>query len=216
MTFKFDIENIILNITSNFQVDELAYLALTSKTELPLRDRIAFELHKKFSDTHLICREWKSKENKSSKRIDITIIDKSNYRPVCLIELKAQSVVRYEKEFTKHLINDLIKIRNLSKDDNVELYYIYFNNSINFENEFEEMYHNSVKYIASVNKSIKSKNCFTRHCQANWDKHLSFANLSKEKSKHLSVDAGKYYNRNILIEAFVFGPVNKTEIKNLK
>lgn len=215
MTFKFDIENIILNIASNFQVDELAYLALTSKIELPLRDRIAFELHKKFSDTHLICREWKSKENKSSKRIDITIIDKSNFKPVCLIELKAQSVVRYEKEFTKHLINDLIKIRNLSKDDNVELYYIYFNNSINSENEFEEKYQNSVKYISSINKSIKGKNCFTNNCITIWNKHLSLANLRKDKSKHLSIDAGKYYNRNIFIETFVFGPVNKTEIMNL-
>lgn len=216
MTFKFDIENIISKIASNFQLNELAYLALTSKIELPLRDRIAFELHKKFSDTHLICREWKSKESNSSKRIDIAIVDKSNFKPVCLIELKAQSVVRYEKEFTKHLINDLIKIRNLSKDDNVELYYIYFNNSINCEIVFEEIYQNSVKYIESVNKSIKSKSCFTNHCLANWNKHLSIASLKKEKSKHLSIDAGKYYGRSIFIETFIFGPVNKSEIKTLK
>lgn len=216
MTFRFDIESIISNISSKFQDNELAYLALTSKIELPLRDRIAFELHKKYSDTHLICREWKSKENKSSNRIDIAIVDKRNLKPLCLIELKAQSVVRYEKEYTTHLINDLIKIRNLSKDDNVELYYIYFNNSINCENEFEEKFHNSIKYISSINNSIKGKNCFADNCISIWDKHLSNANLRKDKSMHLSIDAGKYYNRNISIETFIFGPVNKTEIMNLK
>ncbi len=215
MTFKFDIENIISNITSNFQVNELAYLAFTSKIELPLRDRIAFELHKKFSDTHLICREWKSKESKSSKRVDIAIVDKSNFKPVCLIELKAQSVVRYEKEFTRHLINDLIKIRDISQNDNVELYYIYFNNVINCEQGFEEIYQYSVKYLTHLNKSISTKKGTTKFSIENWNKHLFLGQLNKEKSKHISIEAGQYYNRNISIETFIFGPVNKSEIKTL-
>jgi hypothetical protein len=215
MTFKFDIENIISNIASNFQVNELAYLALTSKIELPLRDRIAFELHKKFSDTHLICREWKSKESKSSKRVDIAIVDKSNFKPVCLIELKAQSVVRYEKEFTRHLINDLIKIRDISQNDNVELYYIYFNNVINCEQVFEEIYQYSVKYLTHLNKSISTKKGSTRFSIENWNKHLFLVQLNKEKSKHISLKAGQYYNRNISIETFIFGPVKKSEIKTL-
>jgi hypothetical protein len=196
-------------------VNELAYLALTSKIELPLRDRISFELHKKFSDTHLICREWKSKETKSSKRIDIAIVDKSNFKPVCLIELKAQSVVRYEKEFTRHLINDLIKIRNTSQNDNVELYYIYFNNVINCEQVFEEIYQYSVKYLTHLNKSISIKKGSQKFSVENWNKHLFLSQLNKEKSKHISIKAGQYYNRNISIETFIFGPVNKSEIKTL-
>lgn len=215
MTFKFDIEEIVSNISSKFQDNELAYLALTSKIELPLRDKIAFELHKKIADTHLICREWKSKNNKSQNRVDIAIIDKSNSNLLCLIEFKAQSVVRYEKEFTRHLIDDLIKIRNLSQDENVELYYIYFNNVILYEHKFEEPFQNSVKYIRQLNKNIKNKSGSANFSITNWNKHLSLALLSEEKSKHISLDAGKYYNRNVSIETFVFGPVNKTEIKNL-
>lgn len=215
MTFKFDIEEIISNISSKFQDNELAYLSLTSKIELPLRDRIAFELHKKYADTYLICREWKSKENKSLDRIDLAIVDKSNSKLLCLIEFKAKSVVRYEKEFTRHLADDLIKIRNLTQDDSVELYYIYFNNVISSENEFEEIYYNSVKYISHLNKNIKSKKGLAEISRTNWDKHLGLVELNADKSKHISINAGKYYNHNVSIETFIFGPVNRTEIKNL-
>lgn len=215
MIFKLDIEEIISNITSKFQDNELAYLSLTSKIELPLRDKIAFELHKKYADTYLICREWKSRENNSFNRIDLAIIDKKNSKPVCLIEFKAKSVVRYEKEFTRHLADDLIKIRNLTHDNSVELYYIYFNNVINSENEFEEIYHNSVKYISDLNKNIKNKKGSAEISRTNWNKHLDLVNLNAHKSKHISINAGKYYNHNISIETFIYGPVNRTEIKNL-
>lgn len=215
MTFKFDIENIVSNISSKFQDGELAYLALTSKIELPLRDKIAFELHKKYSDSHLICREWKSKENNTFSRIDLAIIDKENSKPVCLIEFKAKSVVRYEKEFTRHLANDLIKTRNLTRNNSVELYYIYFNNVINSKNEFEEIFQNSVKYISHLNKTIKSRKGTAENSRINWNKHLDLVDLDSQKSKHISINAGKYYHHNISIETFIYGPVNRSEIKNL-
>ena len=49
----------------------------------------------------------------------------------------------------------------------------------------------------------------------NWNMHLFLGQLNKEKSKHISIEAGQYYNRNISIETFIFGPVNKSEIKTL-
>jgi hypothetical protein len=215
MTFKKDIEDIISTISSKFQDNELAYLALTSKVELPLRDRIAFELHKKYGDKYLICREWKSKEIKSSDRVDLAIVEKETEKVLCLIEFKAKSVVRMEKEFTRHLAEDLIKIRDLAKDDNVELYYIYFNNVIDSKNEFEAKYVNSVKYISYLNKNIKNETGTVKVCKDNWKKHLSEAKLSEDKSEHITINTGVYYGRAVTIEVFIYGHVSKTEIINL-
>ena len=63
-----------------FHKNELAFLALTTKIELPLRDRWAYVLFSKLSKTDfLVSREW--------KRTDIAIIKKS--KPSVLIEIKA-------------------------------------------------------------------------------------------------------------------------------
>jgi hypothetical protein len=67
--------------------DELAYLALTTKSEGPMRDRIAFHLHKKHEDSKFwVAREW-------SKRIDLAFVKREDLTPICLVELKAIYVV---------------------------------------------------------------------------------------------------------------------------
>ncbi|MHA7209602.1 hypothetical protein [Arthrobacter sp. MDT1-65] len=58
---------------------ELAYLALTSKVELPLRDRLAWSLSTKLPDL-VVAREW--------KRTDLAILD-SSATPMVLVEAKA-------------------------------------------------------------------------------------------------------------------------------
>ncbi len=215
MTFKSDIEEIISSISKQYKDNELAYLSLTSKIELPLRDKIAFELHSKYQDKYLICREWKSQETKSLDRIDLAIIDKIDSKLLCLIEFKAKSVVRFEKEFTRHLADDLIKIRNLTKDNNVELYYVYFNNVISGEHQFANIYQNSVKYVSTLNNNIKNKKGTVENSKSDWEKHIKLVGLNTDKSKHISINAGMYYNYNVSIETFIYGPVNQSEIKDL-
>jgi len=60
-----------------FAADELAYLLLTSRSELHLRDKLAFKLYSKFPKK-LIAREW--------KHIDLAVIEKN--QPKALIEIK--------------------------------------------------------------------------------------------------------------------------------
>ncbi len=63
-----------------FGKNELAFLALTTKIELPLRDRWAYVLFNKLSKSDfIVSREW--------KRTDIAIINKG--KPSSLIEIKA-------------------------------------------------------------------------------------------------------------------------------
>jgi hypothetical protein len=45
---------------TSFERGELAYLVVTSKVEFPVRDRFAWELHRRLEDrSHLVAREWK-------------------------------------------------------------------------------------------------------------------------------------------------------------
>jgi hypothetical protein len=63
-----------------FEPNELAYLALTSKVELPIRDRLAFALHRRL-DQRLVAREW--------KRVDLAILADDGSTPELLLEAKA-------------------------------------------------------------------------------------------------------------------------------
>jgi hypothetical protein len=62
-----------------FAANELAYLAITSKIEIPVRDRLAFALHNKL-EGRFVTREW--------KRVDLAVLN-ANRQPDALIELKA-------------------------------------------------------------------------------------------------------------------------------
>jgi hypothetical protein len=76
-----EIANATSHALRSFEDGELAYLALTSKIEHPIRDRMAFHLHTKFAEDHfLIAREW--------RRVDIAVISPQG-NPACLVELKA-------------------------------------------------------------------------------------------------------------------------------
>lgn len=77
-------EEIIVNslkeTIKEFSKNELAFFALTTKIELPLRDRWAYVLFSKLSKTDfIVSREW--------KRTDIAILQKGS--PKVLIEIKA-------------------------------------------------------------------------------------------------------------------------------
>ena len=51
-----------------FSDNELAYLALTSKVEQPIRDRLAFALYGAIGEECVVSREWA--KPRSKKRID--------------------------------------------------------------------------------------------------------------------------------------------------
>jgi hypothetical protein len=71
--------NSLKNLEKEFQTNELAYLALTTKIELPLRDRWAFSLYRILKENFSVSREW--------KRTDLAILQGQS--PQVLIELKA-------------------------------------------------------------------------------------------------------------------------------
>ena len=73
------IRQTLATIDREFRPNELAYLALTTKIENPLRDRWAFLLHKSTEASVTVAREW--------FRTDIALLEGTV--PKALIELKA-------------------------------------------------------------------------------------------------------------------------------
>ena len=100
-----------------FRENELAYLAMTSKIEMPFRDRLAFQLHNALSSNKIfVAREWPTGD--SHKAIDMALIDKHG-NPLDLMELKALytfDVFKREgdkivlEKYFDYMINDLEKM----------------------------------------------------------------------------------------------------------
>ena len=66
-------------VGSSFEANELAYLALTSKVELPIRDRLAWHLQFALGDEYVVSREW--------RRADIAVLRQN--APLVQVEAKA-------------------------------------------------------------------------------------------------------------------------------
>lgn len=100
----------LANLGSLFNSNELAYLALTQKVEHAVRDKLAFALHRKWSngDSLLVCREWSQK----GRRVDLAVVKDSS--PLVLMEVKAQYTFDILKRGKPHDYPELLR-RDLKK-----------------------------------------------------------------------------------------------------
>ncbi len=95
-----------------FESNELAYLALTSKPEHVIRDRLAFRLHETHFPHSIVVREY--------ERIDLAILSKGRegYEPEVLLQLKTWSLFTFIKNSDKQfqaIQDDEKKCRDVSK-----------------------------------------------------------------------------------------------------
>lgn len=203
-----NLKNEIIKVISEIQFaeNELAYLALTSKIENPLRDKIAFALHNKLHNKYLICRECQVKEGKKN-RTDLAIFERESNTPRLLIEFKARSVPGYQPSYTKKFISDLKKMACVA-DDTTELYIIFFNNCI--EEEIDNKFAKAVKYLKKTNKSIDGNISVKDKIDKSWSKHKEA--LPNCECERIIFDAGNYYDIPVAIIAYVYGPIIKGEL----
>ncbi|MFC7493637.1 MULTISPECIES: hypothetical protein [unclassified Nocardioides] len=87
----------LASLSSDFAENELAYLALTSKAELPVRDRIAWRLQHELNDSYVVSREW--------RRADIAVL--AGETPVLQVEAKAM--------YAFDVLNAKSRAKNLAK-----------------------------------------------------------------------------------------------------
>ncbi|RUO22604.1 hypothetical protein CWE08_05370 [Aliidiomarina iranensis] len=135
------------SLEQEFQSDELAYLALTTKIELPFRDRWAFSLYRTLKETYAVSREW--------KRTDMAILNGQS--PEVLIELKAMysfdAVLDKFKisRFADAMTSDAKKARLLAEAE-TEIYTVLL--STHPEGPFPPEMAHIVKYVSGINKAV--------------------------------------------------------------
>lgn len=212
MKYKKILLETIKNIVESFNENELAYLAITSKVENPLRDKIAYNLHinKELSDK-IICREWKDRSNPENKsRYDLVIINKENESVECIVEFKAHSLQREETSYIKsEFIKDLKRLDEINVRG-VEKYFVLFQNLPHCK--IAEEYSSAIKYLDEMNKYAKENTSIEeiKRKYQNWWKKKILNDLDepkKEQVETFSLRCGKYFDVEIDIEGFIYGPI---------
>jgi hypothetical protein len=173
-----------------FQPNELAYLAMTTKIELPFRDRLAFQLHQILSPTGLlVTREW--------NRIDLAVLDKSS-RPLCLIELKAMYTfdagLRVSK-FTSATSADEQKAIALALPI-TDVYSLLL--ATHTSSEVDVPFRKAVKYSSGINSAIRlNGGSEAVHSIAVREVNSSLAN--RAVVAHGSIDGGQVFGIGVTV-----------------
>jgi hypothetical protein len=104
MKYRDILDDEMKKIAISFNENELAYLALTSKIEFPIRDKLAYNLYKKlWGQGIIVAREW--------RRSDLAFLDGGE--PVFICELKAAytfDIFKHE-DYLKLIEKDIAKAK---------------------------------------------------------------------------------------------------------
>jgi hypothetical protein len=128
--------------------DELSYLAVTSKIEIPFRDRLAFLLHRDHFDAgYLVAREW--------DRVDLAIVAPATGRPETLIEVKAAYSFDASKSapwFVREISDDLVKVRRIGGPE-TDIYALLLVTHV--AGKIEPRYEKVIRNSAGINRAIE-------------------------------------------------------------
>ncbi len=186
-------------IKSRFEQDELAYLALTSKIELPIRDKLAFALHSELGPKgFVIARGW--------ERIDIAVLQVAPVRPVALIEMKAMyafDAISNELfyELTAADVEKCLAKCRKRKINNVVVYTLLL--ATHPLHNPKEEYDGIIKYSQSIRRSIVNrKNCE----EVLSDARSAVAGWPGTIANEGSIDGGTAFGMGVSVYYWLFGP----------
>ena len=206
-----NIQHAVFSLIGKLRIEktqELAYLMPTGKIENYVRDNLAIILHQELQNEYFICREWKGKERTQS---DIAIVDKSTDEPICIIELKAHSMVKYEKGYSDEIKNDLQKMKIKANDD-TELYYIFSNNLVLNKNGIDPQLKQTMTYYKGITLEAKKGNQEQIAIQS-WERYLDENLFQHKEYLKIKIHCGPFYDNETELLLFFYGPFNKSDIK---
>lgn len=148
MQFENDLVAGLQQLSTEFQVNELAYLAATCKIEFPIRDKLAFYLHTKYqTEKYIVAREW--------DRIDLAIVNQFG-KPMCFVELKAMytfDAIKNPQKFTDATSADERKARALA-GPKTSVYSLLL--ATHLDGAIDPLFGKTIKYSAGINRAILS------------------------------------------------------------
>ena len=137
---KNQLQDLLNRIPHYFEPNELAYYSAHCKNEQPIRDKIAWQLHKaitqdkEYGDRFVVRREWAS-DNHRESRVDLAILEmdanrENVERVIALIEFKAHSIARPEQSFYcsefKRDVEKMLKLKDkVDMCKSAELYFVF-------------------------------------------------------------------------------------------
>lgn len=187
---------------ATFDDGELAYTALTSKVELPLRDRLAWRMHTTLPDV-TTAREW--------RRADLAVLDQDS-RPVALLEAKAlytfdiATIERANvKKYTTRVKNDMLKSLTLLAGRPAAVYALVL---ATHPMDPPPKLDGVIKYRSSIQTALN---------RAPAEEILGGAQAAMQQSLaplgptiHGLIDAGKAFNTRVAIGYWIVGPVESS------
>jgi hypothetical protein len=164
-------------LSAEFHADELAYLAATCKIEFPIRDKLAFYLHKKYqAEGCIVAREW--------DRIDLAVVDQRR-GPLCFVELKAMytfDAIKNPQKFTDATSADEKKARALAGPE-TSVYSLLLATHLN--GAIDPPFGKAIKYSAGINRAILS------HQGANRVRERAFESINERLATRMVVSHGE-------------------------
>lgn len=177
-----NLKNLLYSLNYIFEENELAYLSAQCKNELPIRDKIAWNLHKTLNkrygndSPYVVRREW-APEGSGRGKVDLAILEmndekKTVKRAIALIEFKAQSIARYEKWYIEEFKKDVEKMRELKRNypqrcKDADLYFVFIEKGQEYLSEKYESilgyvcksddvaFYKDINYLSDIEKHWK-------------------------------------------------------------
>lgn len=184
-------------IGSSFQPDELAFLAATSKVELPIRDRLAWNLQRLIGEELLVAREW--------RRADLAVLAGEGV----VAQLEAKALYSFNvlqpanrKAYLDRLIADAAKMAALAASDRYLLSML-----VDVRGEIRpDLNSHVVKYSSGIAAGIKASGHTVRADASDfWLDEL--AGTFDCPTEEMQVDGGQVWGLDVSVDLFLTGPL---------
>jgi hypothetical protein len=191
--------NTLSQITTDFAKNELAYLALTSKAELPLRDRVAWRLQVALGESYVVSREW--------RRADIAVL--RGDAPLLQIEAKALygfDVLRTttRTKYIQRLASDGLKMAAVAPDSAAYLLALITHVDGTIQPHLRK---HVVKYSSGIRAAtarLGNAAAVTTAARGLWQEALTqFAC----PSRRFLIEAGVMWGMHVEVDAYLIGPL---------
>ena len=196
----------ICKLGRHFRENELAFLLLTGKSEILLRDRLAFSLQEKLDPQGFeVRREY--------HRADLAVLD-SQQKPAALIQFKMMvtfdctEVHSNPTQYPELMCEDLRKVRKRAKG-RTDLYSILF--ATHPLNKVPEK--GSVKYARKINEALlEYENAKKVLAECNRTIKAFFRARGLSVSLCAILAAGEYSRVKVRAPCWILGPLKKTQL----
>lgn len=186
--------------SSAFAQDELAYLALTSKAEQPLRDRIAWNLQATLGEAYIVSREW--------RRADIAVLQGD----VALIQVEAKALYTFDvlsavsrAKFLARLTADGLKMAALAPDSAAFLLALITHVDGPIEPHLRKhvvKYSNGIR--AALTKQGGDASAVRSKARRSWEAELAQFTSPWHR---FDIEGGQQWGLRVDIDAYLVGPL---------